>query len=367
MFVHPGVGIESAATLAVDTLEARHVVGAVDAQNVDGLGRLGCDADQVRPEIERIDPLPCGTEPIGTFGVLAPGHMVEASFMGHEHQRHSPSLRGRQVGPGRTARATTRAAANRNPREVSGLASERGSIGPSDQGRAQTVKNLTVGRGRTVRVGPWRGDHSVATVSTFVDQPLDNLAVAGVIENLRSSGFQRTVTAALAPHEHDAFLANGFTRVRELTLLRRDLDHPIKRADMRLRRWRRRNHDEVLTIDNAAFDEFWRFDASALREALDATPHRVLRVDATTAPQGYALSGVARGTAYLQRLAVHPDAAGRGLGTALLLDALRWMRWRGATHAYVNTQHDNHRALELYHRNEFVDEPAGLTIFERDL
>ena len=43
------------------------------------------------------------------------------------------------------------------------------------------------------------------------------------------------------------------------------------------------------------------------------------------------------------------------------------MRWRGADTAFVNTQHDNHRALDLYRRHGFEAEPEGLTIFQRDL
>jgi ribosomal protein S18 acetylase RimI-like enzyme len=229
------------------------------------------------------------------------------------------------------------------------------------------VKNLTVGRGRTVRIGPWRGDDEVATISTFIDQRLDHDAVSKVVSALSERGYQRTITAALAAEEHQAFVENGFEPLRHLTLLRRTLDTPIPKAQVRARRWRRQQFNQVLDIDHDAFEPFWRFDETALREALDATPHRVLRVDSTVNPTGYALSGVARGSAYLQRLAVRPDAAGSGLGTALLLDALRWMRWRGANFAFANTQHDNHRALDLYRRHGFEAEPEGLTIFQRDL
>lgn len=226
------------------------------------------------------------------------------------------------------------------------------------------MKNLTVARGRTVRVGPWRDDHTTASVATFVDQRLDRAAVAEIVTRLRGEGYDRIVTAALAAHEQDAFAACGFVPMRTLALLRRPLSHPVPRAEIRVKRWRRRRHDEILRVDGAAFDDFWRFDASALREALDATPHRILRVDTSQPPMAYALSGVARDRAYLQRLAVHPDAMGRGLGTALLLDALRWMRWRGAAEAYVNTQDDNERALSLYRRHGFEPEPEGLAILE---
>lgn len=229
------------------------------------------------------------------------------------------------------------------------------------------MKNLTVARGRTVRVGPWRNDPAVATVATFVDQPLDASAVTAIVGRLADQGYERVITAALTVPEQEAFGACGFEPVRHLTLLRRDLLEAIPRTSTRLRRWRRRRYDDVLRVDSAAFDDFWRFDTTALREALDATPHRLLRVDSTSRPNGYALSGVARSRAYLQRLAVHPDAQGGGLGAALLLDALRWMRWRGADEVFVNTQEDNARALALYERHGFEREPGGLAILERGL
>ena len=229
------------------------------------------------------------------------------------------------------------------------------------------MKNVVVGRGRTVRLGPWRGKPGVASVSTYIDQPIDAHAVEDILERLRRQGYERAVTAALLPSEQKAFTATGFEIERELVLLRRPLDQPIPKAAARLRRWRRHRLDDVLAIDGAAFDDFWRFDEVGLREALDATPHRVLRVDADKPPRGYALSGEARDRAYLQRLAVHPDAAGSGLGTALLLDALRWMRWRGADNAFVNTQLDNVRALDLYERQGFGREPDGLAILAREL
>lgn len=229
------------------------------------------------------------------------------------------------------------------------------------------VRNVVVGRGRTVRLGPWRGQDGVASVATYVDEPIDEHAVSDIVRRLHRSGYRRAITAALAPHEQTAFLANGFVCLRDLVLLRRSLRHPVARAEHSLRRWRRRRYDELLTVDAAAFEPFWRLDELALRESLDATPHRFLRVTSEHPPVGYALSGVARDRGYLQRLAVHPSAAGRGIGTALVLDALRWMRWRGADDAFVNTQGDNERALTLYDRLGFAPESEGLAILGLEL
>ena len=50
----------------------------------------------------------------------------------------------------------------------------------------------------------------------------------------------------------------------------------------------------------------------------------------------------------MQRLAVDPAAQGRGLGRALVIDALAWLTTKGAVEVLVNTQEVNARALRLY-------------------
>ena len=73
------------------------------------------------------------------------------------------------------------------------------------------------------------------------------------------------------------------------------------------------------------------------------------------------------GTGYVQRLAVHPDARGRGLGRSLVGDVLRWMRRHGAARALVNTQRSNEAALALYRACGFRVLPEGLQVLARAL
>ena len=65
---------------------------------------------------------------------------------------------------------------------------------------------------------------------------------------------------------------------------------------------------------------------------------------------------------YVQRLAVRPEASGRGWGSALVLDGLRWMARTGCKEALVNTHTDNARALALYERLGFRPLPDGLVV-----
>jgi GNAT superfamily N-acetyltransferase len=82
---------------------------------------------------------------------------------------------------------------------------------------------------------------------------------------------------------------------------------------------------------------------------------------------GYHVTGRAGSLGYLQRLAVHPDVHGRGLGTALVGDALDWCARRGCSSVLVNTQEINQRALSLYEHLGFRPEPPGLAVLERRL
>ena len=229
------------------------------------------------------------------------------------------------------------------------------------------MKDVEVGPRRTARIGPWRGSDHTATIATYIDQPLDPAAVGVCLDHLARAGFRRVITAALEPKEQPAFLAHGFEPLRSLTLLRRELGDPLPEPAARLRRVRNRHRTAVLEIDHAAFDPFWQFDATALHEAMMATPQRLLRVTADSPTSGYALTGLAQERGYLQRLAVRPSASGTGHGTALLIDAMRWLRRRGATIVYVNTQSDNERAMALYLRHGFVPIPGGLAMLGLDL
>jgi ribosomal protein S18 acetylase RimI-like enzyme len=77
---------------------------------------------------------------------------------------------------------------------------------------------------------------------------------------------------------------------------------------------------------------------------------------------GYAVTGRAGRRGFLQRLAVQPDHQRGGLGRALVLDGLRWLRrWR-AERAVVNTQLENDAALALYENLGFRREPSGLSV-----
>ena len=132
-----------------------------------------------------------------------------------------------------------------------------------------------------------------------------------------------------------------------------------------MRRGHRRDQPAALRVDRAAFAPFWRLDLAGLSEALTATTTVHFRVAVGGGKVvGYAVCGRAGHHGYVQRLAVSPSHQRRGVGAALLVDGLRWLRRWGARAAFVNTQEDNDRSLRLYRRTGFALLPDGLAVLE---
>ena len=210
----------------------------------------------------------------------------------------------------------------------------------------------------------------MAYLSPLPDAPLPSVVfVRRCLDQLAARGFQRVITSALSPAEQAGFLGAGFEVHERLHLLEHDLRH-IPRADTSpIRRAAREDHPAVLAVDTSAFPSFWRIDETSLAEALGATPNYRFRVatGGTGSVVGYAVTGRAGRRGFLQRLAVDPSHQRHGLGRALVVDALRWLRrWR-AERAVVNTQMGNDAALTLYENIGFRREPAGLSVLSAAL
>jgi len=227
------------------------------------------------------------------------------------------------------------------------------------------------GSGR-LRVGPWRGDDRVAYLAPVGDGPAPTPdAVRAAVSGLAERGYVEAVTAALGPLEAQGFLLAGFAVRERLHLLARDLHDLPPAPPAHLRRGRRRDRPAVLAVDARAFSPFWRLDDEGLDEALAATPTSRFRIaqgdDDPDQVGGYAVTGRAGRRGFLQRLAVDPDLQGRGLGRALVLDGLGWLRRRGADRVVVNTQEANGRALALYEQLGFRRQHAGLAVLHSRL
>jgi GNAT superfamily N-acetyltransferase len=109
-------------------------------------------------------------------------------------------------------------------------------------------------------------------------------------------------------------------------------------------------HDDLETIeqvDATAFHPLWHHNRAALRAAQQQSATFTV-IEHKGDILGYQLSTWYIDTGHLARLAVKPDAQGRGLGKALVGEMLRFFEKQGTTRVTVNTQEDNLVSQNLY-------------------
>jgi len=230
---------------------------------------------------------------------------------------------------------------------------------------------LRSGDGRA-RVRPWWQDPTVAQL-TFIDQGVvpSSTAIRVWLSEMKARGFVSVRTGAVTDAGADLLGRQGFDVLQTLCLLDLSLVawRPGPAIHAHTRRLRMRDRDDAASVDLAAFGPAWAIDRQGIDETCEATP--AFRARAVDAPDGtlagFAVTGRAGHTGYLQRLAVHPAHQAQRLGLTLTVDSLRWMKRRHLTRAVVNTHTDNDVALALYARVGFHRLPQGLSVLARRL
>jgi ribosomal protein S18 acetylase RimI-like enzyme len=218
--------------------------------------------------------------------------------------------------------------------------------------------------GRSLRIAPRPETATVGLSPLPGGLPTIDLVRLALATIASAHGSVDVITTALHRSERAPFEACGFVPVDRLHLLARRLDDRIP-PSTKVRRARRRDWPALEALDARAFAPLWHLDRVGMEDAMRATAAARLRIGGGREAVGYAIVGCTGRRGYVQRLAVDPGAEGRGWGTALLLDGLRWLQRRGAESALVNTQETNARARQLYERHGFVLEPDGLVVLGR--
>lgn len=209
-----------------------------------------------------------------------------------------------------------------------------------------------------VRTWPGRSDVAHLVLSDHTVGP----SMSGLkdwLRVIRSSGYARVRTGAVSESVSQVFLEVGFCEIQRLALLQLDNSETISRfRKMRSPMYEMRSLRSIRSlqlaadVDSQAFEPDWNMDAPNIREACLATPHHRIRlaVSADDRPLGYMVTGRSGSTGYIQRLAVHPEHEGLGVGSALLQDGTSWLARHRVDSILVNTHLDNVRALDLYRR-----------------
>jgi len=208
---------------------------------------------------------------------------------------------------------------------------------------------------------PWNDEEPQASLrllrggSSFLEAcvtRLLNLDVEGVISPPLPLSAQRSWQQA------------GFQQYIDLALMRKSLDKAESSPDHLVVEKPDTDIADLLAIDTVAFPPFWRFNRGALEEAISATSRSTTLVilGSSGEPIAYAIVGFGSAIAYLQRVAVHPEWQGHGMGRSLIRVVSRKARSSGARVLLLNTQLDNDSAMSLYEDEGFVTLPEPLTL-----
>ena len=178
-------------------------------------------------------------------------------------------------------------------------------------------------------------------------------------DDLRRRGIEQVAVIVLDRWVADVAKSFGFTETNAVITLERRGGPvpPAPEPPLVLREMQgRRELEDVVRVDQAAFDSIWQYDydtlAAAQREAATFS-----RLELNGEIVGYQLSTQHGTSGHLARLAVLPDAQGKGYGAVLIGHLLRYFEARGISVITVNTQEDNVRSQRLYRRLGFV--PTG--------
>ena len=163
--------------------------------------------------------------------------------------------------------------------------------------------------------------------------------------------------AAILLHEwmKDLLEASGFETHQQIVMLQRDTPEMPEISlppGLSIRPLMHYDLPAVAEVDAAAFNLLWQNSLPSLSRAYPQSAWATV-VDSEQGLLGYQISTRNPLGGHLARLAVRPEAQGRGVGYALVADLIRQMAGQGLTHLTVNTQNDNANSLSLYRKIGF--------------
>jgi len=122
----------------------------------------------------------------------------------------------------------------------------------------------------------------------------------------------------------------------------------------------------LVALDEAAFDPLWHNASQTFAHALRNLPYfEVAELAGQTV--GYLFSNRQGNIGHLNRVAVHPDYQGRGIGARLLAEAIEFFRTEKVKVVTLNTQKDNAVSQSLYRRFGFQPMGEEALVLKRDL
>jgi len=116
---------------------------------------------------------------------------------------------------------------------------------------------------------------------------------------------------------------------------------------VQLRPVERHDIPTLLAIEEACFEDLWRYDAVSFADIAATHPYFVV-AELNGKVVGYQFNALEGEHGYLVRIAVHPSVNSRGIGARLMTEAVRFFQKERVLRIMLNTQDDNVHAHRLY-------------------
>jgi ribosomal-protein-alanine N-acetyltransferase len=133
-----------------------------------------------------------------------------------------------------------------------------------------------------------------------------------------------------------------------------------------VRPFEQRDLPAILAIEQACFEDFWRYDALTFEDVARTHPYFVV-AELNGSVVGYQYNARDQEYGYLVRIAVHPSASGKAIGVRLMSEAINFFQRARVVRIMLNTQDDNTHAHRLYEWFGFVRIPQMGFVLRKDL
>lgn len=222
------------------------------------------------------------------------------------------------------------------------------------------------GRGEAVMLEEWRPHLDVLAMSGVW---CSESRVSALVDQARSiaasRGFGRLLSPLVSEEVASAYERAGLevhTSIVALQFCCRAWaeDQAPLPAGVRIRPALAGDIPALVRIDAECFDEFWRYDAGRLTRYF--VEDRLMVAQGPGGIIGYTLATVLHDSGTLGRLAVQPASRRRGIGEALVREALGHFARSGAESVTACTQAENHASRDLY-RKVGLTELSGRLFF----
>lgn len=147
----------------------------------------------------------------------------------------------------------------------------------------------------------------------------------------------------------DTLLPRGFAPYRLLYAYDK-FDYSVPATgnlQVRLRPVETHDIPALLAIEEACFEDLWRYDALSFADIAATHPYFVV-AELNGKVIGYQFNALDGEFGYLVRIAVHPSVSGEGIGARLMSEAIEFFKKAHVLRIMLNSQDDNIRAHRLY-------------------